>query len=51
MVSSEMPELISLADRVVVIRGGGIAATLGGPAVTEEQIILSSMGRTGGDAQ
>jgi ABC-type sugar transport system ATPase subunit len=45
MVSSEMPELIALADRVIVIRGGGVAAILSGEEITEERLILSSVGR------
>jgi ribose transport system ATP-binding protein len=45
MVSSEMPELIALADRVIVIRGGGVAAILSGEEITEERLILSSIGR------
>jgi ABC-type sugar transport system ATPase subunit len=47
MVSSEMPEVIALADRVIVIRGGGIAATLSGEEIIEERLILSSVGRAG----
>jgi ABC-type sugar transport system ATPase subunit len=47
MVSSEMPEVIALADRVMVIRGGAVAATLSGDEISEERLILSSVGRAG----
>jgi ribose transport system ATP-binding protein len=47
MVSSEMPEVIALADRVMVMRGGAVAATLSGEEITEERLILSSVGRAG----
>jgi ribose transport system ATP-binding protein len=49
MVSSEMPEIIALADSVIVIRGGDIAAILSGDEITEERLILSSVGRAGGE--
>jgi ribose transport system ATP-binding protein len=49
MVSSEMPEVIVLADRVIVIRGGAVAAALSGEEITEERLILSSVGRAGGE--
>jgi ribose transport system ATP-binding protein len=51
MVSSEMPEMIALADRVLVIRGGGVAAILEGAAITEQRLILSSVGPGGGGEQ
>jgi ABC-type sugar transport system ATPase subunit len=44
MVSSEMPELISLSDRVLVIRKGELAAVLEGPDITEENLLLNSIG-------
>jgi ABC-type sugar transport system ATPase subunit len=44
MVSSEMPELVSLCDRVVVIKKGGISAVLSGPQITEQNIFLNSVG-------
>jgi ribose transport system ATP-binding protein len=44
MVSSEMPELVSLCDRVVVIKKGGISAVLAGAQITEQNILLNSVG-------
>ncbi|UCF95782.1 MAG: sugar ABC transporter ATP-binding protein [Spirochaetaceae bacterium] len=44
MVSSEMPELISLCDRVVVIKRGGISTILAGTQITEQNILLNSVG-------
>jgi ribose transport system ATP-binding protein len=44
MVSSEMPELVSLCDRVVVINKGGISAVLSGEQITEQNILLNSVG-------
>ena len=41
-VSSELPELLGLADRIVVMNGGEIVGGLSGDA-TEEQVIELSM--------
>jgi ribose transport system ATP-binding protein len=38
VVSSEMPEVIRLSDRVMVMREGRISATLSGPDITEANI-------------
>lgn len=45
MVSSEMLELIGMCDRVLVMRGGGIAGALSGEGLTEANIIELAMGR------
>lgn len=37
--SSDLPELVHVADRVLVLREGAIAATLSGDAITEEAIL------------
>jgi len=39
VVSSELPELIGLCDRVLVVREGEISGTLEGDALTEENIM------------
>ncbi|MBQ2260536.1 MAG: sugar ABC transporter ATP-binding protein [Loktanella sp.] len=39
MISSELPEVIGMADRVCVFRSGGIVATVEGDAITSEQIM------------
>lgn len=44
MISSDMPELISMSDRVLVIRGGAIDCELVGDRITEEEIIKEALG-------
>lgn len=44
MVSSDMPELISMSDRVLVIRDGGIDGELAGEDITEQNIIKQALG-------
>jgi len=44
VISSEMPELIGLATRVVVMHAGRIAGELSGEAVTEGGIVRLAMG-------
>lgn len=39
MISSELPELIGLCDRIIVIKKGSVAGELTGPAMTEEKIM------------
>ena len=40
MVSSELPEIIGMSDRVCVFRSGGIVATVEGAAITSEDIMI-----------
>ena len=47
MVSSDMPELVSLSDRVLVLRHGAIAAELAKAEITEEAIITHALEGTG----
>ena len=44
VISSELPELIGLCDRVLVIREGRVAGEVSGPDVTEENIIRLASG-------
>lgn len=44
VISSEMPELIGLASRVVVMHAGRVAGELSGEAVTEQGIVRLAMG-------
>ncbi|QBX35365.1 sugar ABC transporter ATP-binding protein (plasmid) [Paracoccus liaowanqingii] len=44
VISSEMPELIGLASRVIVMHAGRIAGELSGTAVTEGGIVRLAMG-------
>jgi ribose transport system ATP-binding protein len=47
MISSELPEVIGMSDRVCVFRSGGIVATVEGDAITSEQIMThATTGRT-----
>lgn len=43
VVSSDMPELISLCNRVLVVRNGCIAAELSGSDITEEDVIKTAL--------
>ena len=44
MVSSDMPEVISMSDRVIVFKNGEIAGELTGEEITEERILTLSIG-------
>lgn len=44
VISSEMPEVIGLSDRVLVMREGRLAGQLQGAAMTEENIVRLAMG-------
>ena len=44
MVSSDMPEVISMSDRVIVFKQGQIAGELSGEELTEENILSLSIG-------
>jgi L-arabinose transport system ATP-binding protein len=43
VISSEMPELIGLSDRVMVMAGGRITAELAGDEMTEDRILRAAM--------
>ncbi|TIX82561.1 MAG: D-xylose ABC transporter ATP-binding protein, partial [Mesorhizobium sp.] len=44
VISSELPELIGLSDRVLVIHEGAIVGELGAGELTEEAIMLLASG-------
>ena len=48
MISSELPEIIGLADRVLVMRDGAIAGSLVGQEISQEAIIEIATGQEGG---
>ncbi|GGF73610.1 ABC transporter ATP-binding protein [Paracoccus acridae] len=48
VVSSELPELVGLSDRVLVMRGGRIVAELTGEAITEQNVVYAA---TSGEKQ
>jgi len=39
MISSELPELIALCDRIIVVKRGAIAGEVSGEDRTEEKIM------------
>lgn len=46
MISSEMPEIISISDRVIVMRNFEISRELSGDEITEENILSGYLGGT-----
>lgn len=44
MISSDMPELISMSDRVLVVRNGDIDCELTGDQINEQEIIKRALG-------
>nr|HPM22439.1 D-xylose ABC transporter ATP-binding protein [Phycisphaerae bacterium] len=44
LITTELPELLALADRILVVHGGGIVAELGRGEATQERIIHAAMG-------
>ena len=44
MISSELPEVISLSDRVIVMYEGRITGELNSSELTEERIMMYAMG-------
>jgi rhamnose transport system ATP-binding protein len=45
MVSSELPEVLGMADRVLVMREGRLVATLDRAAATQESVMLAATGQ------
>jgi ABC-type sugar transport system ATPase subunit len=45
LISSELPEILALSDRIVVMHEGAITAELDGPGATEEKIMTAAVGR------
>ena len=44
MVSSDMPEVISMSDRVLVMKDGEIVGVIGKDQISEENILTYSIG-------
>ena len=44
VITSELPEVMGLADRVLVMRQGRLAGEVSGKAITEENIVRLAMG-------
>lgn len=47
MISSELPELISMSDRIVVLSGGKVAGEISGKEATQEKILELATGMAG----
>ena len=47
MISSELPEILGMSDRIAVMRGGRIVATLDRDAATQERILELALGEAG----
>jgi len=45
LISSELPEVLALSDRVLVMRGGRIAGALDAVTATQEQVFALAVGR------
>ncbi|WP_315924859.1 sugar ABC transporter ATP-binding protein [Mesorhizobium sp. SP-1A] len=50
VVSSEMPELIGICDRIVVMRSGSIVGEVAGADMTEDRIVVLATGVKTGEA-
>jgi rhamnose transport system ATP-binding protein len=50
MISSDLPEVLAMADRVLVMHEGRLAAEIAGPEATEETVMAAATGRTRGEA-
>ncbi len=44
LISSELPELLALSDRVYVLYQGGVAAEFPGGSASEEDVLTATMG-------
>ncbi|OYN98747.1 hypothetical protein CGZ95_11735 [Enemella evansiae] len=55
VVSSELPELLGICDRILVIREGGLSAEFTGPEATQESLLSAAMpaggSNTGNDTE
>ncbi|MGW8850358.1 sugar ABC transporter ATP-binding protein [Streptomyces xiamenensis] len=47
MVSSELPEVLAMADRILVLHEGRVTATLPGPTATAESVMAAATGTQG----
>jgi len=44
MISSELPEVLGLSDRILVMREGRLVGELDGPTASEEQVMALATG-------
>ncbi len=47
MVSSDLPELIAMSDRVLIMKGGALVGEVSGADINEESILKISIGKAG----
>jgi ABC-type sugar transport system ATPase subunit len=45
MISSELPEVLGMADRILVMYQGRLAAEFPGVGTTQEQVLNAALGR------
>ena len=45
MISSELPEVLGMSDRILVMRGGRIVAELDAAGVSQEQVLRAALGQ------
>jgi rhamnose transport system ATP-binding protein len=45
MISSDLPEVLALSDRIAVMREGSLVTTLNGPTATAEQVMFAATGQ------
>jgi rhamnose transport system ATP-binding protein len=50
MISSELPEILGMSDRIAVMHGGTVVGTLDRPAATQESILELALGHQGAHA-
>jgi ABC-type sugar transport system ATPase subunit len=50
MISSDLPELLAMSDRILVFHEGRIAGELRGAAMTQERVLLAASGLAGAAA-
>ena len=46
MISSELPEILGMSDRIVVIRGGTVAATLDAKSASPQSVMTAALGES-----
>ena len=47
MISSELPEILGMSDRIAVMRGGTIVGTLDRDGATQEALLELALGQAG----
>jgi len=46
MISSELPEILGMSDRIAVVHAGAVVAVLSGKTATQQQILSLALGHT-----